>query len=206
MGSEEKKEKKDGVERTMTTAEAQAKGLRVFVAGIPWKLTEETLWRDFEECGIIEDLFLMKDHEGVSRGKAFITFKDKAGADAALKFDATDYGGRTIYVKVGEAKKKKLEEEEKPKPAPRPAPLDKKAFPIEKPEGCRSICIKNIGEATESDVRALLDGCKIQSVRIVIDRVTGQPRGICFVDFRPGFDVDQAMEFNGEELNGTRSR
>lgn len=189
-----------GVERTRTTAQAQADGLRVFVAGVAWHLKEETLWRDFEECGAIEDLFLMKDQQGNSRGRAFITFRDKAAVEAALLFDSTEYGGRTIYVKVGEPKREKQKPEERPVKEEKPKPAGEKSFPVAKPEGCMAICMKNIGDATESDVRSFLDGCKIQSVRIVIDRTTGESRGIAFVDFSPGFDVDKAMEFNGEAI------
>ena len=38
-------------------------------------------------------------------------------------------------------------------------------------------------EATETDVRKFLTGCEIQSIRIVYDRATGEPRGVAFVDF-----------------------
>jgi len=76
--------------------------LRVFVAGIPWKIDEDVVRRDFEECGAVEDIFLLKDEQGYSRGRAFITFRDSAAVEAALKFDSTSYGGRQIFVKVAE--------------------------------------------------------------------------------------------------------
>merc|ERR1712194_678500 len=73
----------------------------------------------------------------------------------------------------------------------------------EKPAGCKSVCLKNIGDATEEDVRTLLKKCEhIQSVRLVFDRTTGQPRGIAFVDFTEEADVDIAMKKNGKELGG----
>merc|ERR1711972_1020356 len=41
-------------------------------------------------------------------GIAFIKYTDEKGMDAAIKFDNTDYGGRTIYVvKAGEGGKGK---------------------------------------------------------------------------------------------------
>merc|ERR1719188_1315262 len=46
--------------------------------------------------------------EGRPRGIAFITFKDEAAVEAALKFHETDYGGRTISVrKAGDRPKGK---------------------------------------------------------------------------------------------------
>merc|ERR1719277_1650832 len=38
--------------------------------------------------------------EGRPKGIAFIQFKDKAACDEAIKFDNTDYGGRTIFVRM----------------------------------------------------------------------------------------------------------
>ena len=80
------------VQRTRTTAEATAAGLRLFVAGISWKVDEDQLRKDFAACGILEDLFLMRNpSSGESKGKAFLTFRDKAGADAALAMHNTEY-------------------------------------------------------------------------------------------------------------------
>merc|ERR1712118_284445 len=45
----------------------------------------------------------MGNEEGRPKGIAFIKFTTQEGMDAALKFDNTDYGGRTINVsKAGE--------------------------------------------------------------------------------------------------------
>merc|ERR1712217_531166 len=60
--------------------------------------TEETLRKDFSECGEIEKMNLPLNDEGKPRGIAFITYKTKEGVDAALKFDGDDYGGRTLKV------------------------------------------------------------------------------------------------------------
>jgi len=197
------------VVRTRSTAQATAEGLRVFVAGVPWKIGEDTLRRDFEECGLVEDLFLLKDTNGQSRGRCFITFREQEAVAAALKYDNTEYGGRTIYVKLAEGKPGAAPATEKPakdtpktKPVPKASANSSKSFPEAKPDGCVSLCLKGIGEATEADVRKLLKGCCLQSVRIVTDRATGQPRGIAFVDFSETGEVDKAMKFNGELLNG----
>merc|ERR1719356_2221383 len=40
------------------------------------------------------------NEEGKPRGFAFIDFEAKEGVEAALKFDQTDYGGRTIAVAI----------------------------------------------------------------------------------------------------------
>lgn len=73
---------------------------------------------------------------------------------------------------------------------------------VKKPEGCVSLCLKGIGSAGEKEIRKFLKGCSVQAVRVVIDRATGESRGIAFVDFTSTEDVDKAMAFSGVELSG----
>jgi len=73
--------------------------LTVFVRGLPWSTDEETLKKDFGECGEIERLSLPLNEEGQPKGIAFVQYKEEKGVEEALKFDDTDYGGRTINVR-----------------------------------------------------------------------------------------------------------
>merc|ERR1712031_131924 len=70
----------------------------VFVRGLPFAATEEALKKDFAECGEIVSLRMPLNDEGSCRGIAFIKYSDKEGMDKAIKFNETDYGGRTISV------------------------------------------------------------------------------------------------------------
>merc|ERR1712066_956284 len=69
----------------------------VFVRGLPFATTEEALKKDFAECGEIVSLRMPLNDEGSCRGIAFIKYSDKESCDKAIKFNETDYGGRTIY-------------------------------------------------------------------------------------------------------------
>merc|ERR1711897_107722 len=77
--------------------------LRVIIKNIPLTIEEETLRRDFEECGAIKNSKLLTDRDGRSRGMAFITFADESGYFAALKYNSTDYGGKRLVVKRAES-------------------------------------------------------------------------------------------------------
>merc|ERR1712048_1123788 len=80
-------------------------GNTVFVRGLPFGTTEDVLKKDFAECGEIDTLRMPLNDEGQCKGIAFIKYKSKEGCDKAKEFDATDYGGRTIYVSMaGEGK------------------------------------------------------------------------------------------------------
>lgn len=70
----------------------------VAVRGLPFSTTPEQLRKDFGECGEVVNFKLLYNEEGKVRGSAFIAYKDAEGMRKAMKFNETDYGGRTIYV------------------------------------------------------------------------------------------------------------
>jgi len=89
---------KDGKSKHQQNSE-----LTAFVRGLPFTTEEEALRKDFAECGTIVHLKVPKNEEGGSKGIAFIEFENTEGFEAAMKFDGTEYGGRTINVqKAGE--------------------------------------------------------------------------------------------------------
>lgn len=79
--------------------------LRVFVAGIPWKVQEDELKKYFQTCGDVQNVKILLNEEQKPKGCAFITFKTPEGAKAALKEDGNkeQFRGRTL--KVERAKK-----------------------------------------------------------------------------------------------------
>merc|ERR1711953_378675 len=76
------------------------KEFEIFVGGLPFATTEDALKKDFAECGEIVSLRLPLNDEGNARGIAFIEYIDKESCDKALKFHETEYGGRTLTVKM----------------------------------------------------------------------------------------------------------
>merc|ERR1719157_365483 len=69
----------------------------VFVRGLPFATTEESLTKDFAECGEIVSLRMPLNDEGSCKGIAFIKYSTKEGNDKAIEFNETDYGGRQIF-------------------------------------------------------------------------------------------------------------
>merc|ERR1719253_2530339 len=69
----------------------------VFVRGLPFAATEESLTKDFSECGELVSLRMPLNEEGACKGFCFIKYSNKEGMDKAMAFNETDYGGRTIY-------------------------------------------------------------------------------------------------------------
>merc|ERR1711920_533040 len=78
----------------------------VFVRGLPFSTSEEAIKKDFGECGEIVNFKLPLNEEGLPKGICFIKYAREDGVNAALKFNNTDYGGRTILVLKSESQGK----------------------------------------------------------------------------------------------------
>jgi len=86
------------------TKEPMAK--KLFVGGLAWATTDESLREAFEEFGEVRDAKVIMDREtGKSRGFGFITMDDDAEADEAMeRMNNASLDGRTI--KVDEARER----------------------------------------------------------------------------------------------------
>jgi RNA recognition motif-containing protein len=57
--------------------------------------------------------------------------------------------------------------------------------------------------ATEADVRSLFERHgKVDSVKLINDRETGKPRGLCFVDMGPDEAQAAVLALNGFQMGG----
>jgi len=206
-----KKSKKEKLDAAEVTAEASTKetatsddsangNLRLFVGGIAWVVDEETLRKDFSECGEIADLKLVMDREtGKSKGIAFITMADKVGYAAALKFDGTDYAGRKLSVdkSTSEGKGSGKGKDGKGK--------GKGKAPSEKPVGCTSVVVKGMSyDVASDDLQKCFQNCANgpTNIKLFTDRATGKSLGMAFVDFDDEAAIDEAMKLSGTNLKG----
>lgn len=79
---------------------------KLFVGGLSWSTTDETLREAFERFGAVSDAKVITDREtGRSRGFGFVTFADAASASAAMsEMDGANLHGRVIKVNEAEDK------------------------------------------------------------------------------------------------------
>lgn len=69
---------------------------KLFVGGVSWETTEESLKEHFGKYGTVLASAIAKDRvTRSSRGFAFITFSDASGVELALQ-DSHEIGGRTV--------------------------------------------------------------------------------------------------------------
>lgn len=58
---------------------------KLFVRGLPWETTDESLREEFQKYGELDEASVARDRKtGKSKGYGFVTFKHKAAADRAL--------------------------------------------------------------------------------------------------------------------------
>ncbi|OAP63547.1 hypothetical protein AYL99_02774 [Fonsecaea erecta] len=73
---------------------------KLFIGGLAWHTTDETLHEGFQKFGKVEEAVVVKDRDtNRSRGFGFVRFATKAEADEALqRMNNTEFDGRLIRV------------------------------------------------------------------------------------------------------------
>ncbi|KAI4099688.1 MAG: hypothetical protein LQ339_005853 [Xanthoria mediterranea] len=79
---------------------ALEEGREIHVVNLHWDVTEKELASAFSRYGRIEKTRIPTDVSGKSKGYAFVSFKSKKEADAALDLDKTKFMGRTMTVEI----------------------------------------------------------------------------------------------------------
>ena len=118
--------REDGRERTYFRFEGQAggrggggrqraaPGTRLFVGGLPREVGTDELRDLFKSHGDMTDCIVLTDDAGVNRGFGFVTYAEKAMAEAAIKaLDGHRINGRRIGVRDADDDKKKGRKERK---------------------------------------------------------------------------------------------
>lgn len=75
---------------------------RLFVGGLAWGTTDDSLREAFAEYGTVVDAKVITDrYSGRSRGFGFVSFETAAQAEAAMQqMDGRSVDGRTVRVNV----------------------------------------------------------------------------------------------------------
>ena len=86
---------------------------KLFVGNINWNASSEDLQNIFSEYGELEEVVLVKDEQGRSKGFGFITFVNEADAQTAMKaLQNFEIDGRPLF--INEARPKEDSRERKP--------------------------------------------------------------------------------------------
>ncbi|XP_034687431.1 UBP1-associated protein 2A-like [Vitis riparia] len=184
----------DFVDSVRRLADADPAHRKIFVHGLGWDTTAETLTSVFGKYGEIEDCKAVSDKiSGKSKGYAFILFKHRSGARKALKQPQKKIGNRMTSCQLASAG-----------PVPAPPPV----VPPVSEYTQRKIFVSNV--SSEIDPQKLLEFFakfgEIEEGPLGLDKSTGKPKGFALFVYKSIESSRRALEephkiFEGHTLH-----
>ncbi|CCJ29521.1 unnamed protein product [Pneumocystis jirovecii] len=141
----------------------------MFIGGLNWETTDESLRAYFEQFGEVTECNVMRDSStGRSRGFGFLTFKDPKCVN-------------TVMVKEHYLDGKIID--------------PKRAIPREEQEKTAKMFVGGVSQdCTEDEFREFFSAFgRVIDATLMIDKDTGRPRGFGFVTFESDAAVENAM-------------
>ncbi|XP_056610276.1 heterogeneous nuclear ribonucleoprotein A3 isoform X1 [Triplophysa dalaica] len=157
---------------------------KLFIGGLSFETTEESLLAHFEQWGKLTDCVVMRDPGSKrSRGFGFVTYSCGVEVDAAMEARPHKVDGRVVEPK------RAVSREDSNKPG---AHLTVK-----------KIFVGGIKEDTEEyHIREYFERYgKIETIDIMEERSTGKKRGFCFVTFDDHDTVDKIVAQKYHTIN-----
>uniref|UniRef100_A0A3Q0SUP1 Heterogeneous nuclear ribonucleoprotein A1 pseudogene 48 n=1 Tax=Amphilophus citrinellus TaxID=61819 RepID=A0A3Q0SUP1_AMPCI len=157
---------------------------KLFIGGLSFETTEESLRAHFEQWGTLTDCVVMRDPNSKrSRGFGFVTYSSVREVDEAMKARPHKVDGRVVEPK------RAVSREDSNKPG---AHLTVK-----------KIFVGGIKEDTEEyHIREYFEKYgKIECIDIMEERSTGKKRGFCFVTFDDHDTVDKIVAQKFHTIN-----
>ncbi|XP_061163596.1 RNA-binding protein Musashi homolog Rbp6-like isoform X8 [Saccostrea cucullata] len=155
---------------------------KMFIGGLSWQTTVESLKDHFGRFGEIKEAMVMKDPTTKrSRGFGFVTYKDVASVDTCLENGPHILDNKTVDPKVAFPRKAQ----------PKMVTRTKKIF------------VGGLSAATTvEDVKNYFSQYgKIEDAMLMFDKTTNRHRGFGFVTFEVEDVVDKVCEIHFHEIN-----
>ena len=155
----------------------------VYCEGLRYDEAEDDVRAFFEAHGAIKELRLPRYQDsGRLRGYGHVEYESATSAAAALKASGSSLGGRYVTIQPSKAKDQATR-------TPRP-----------RPDGCRTIFVKNLPYDIPSDAlrRSFEKFGKINDVRLAVHNHTQRQKGFGYVTFVKEAAAEAAVRGQGE--------
>uniref|UniRef100_J3KYL0 RRM domain-containing protein n=1 Tax=Oryza brachyantha TaxID=4533 RepID=J3KYL0_ORYBR len=184
-------------------ADADPAQRKIFVHGLGWDATSETLTEAFSPYGEIEDLRVVTDRAtGKCKGYGFILFSRRSGARAALREPQKKIGNRTTacqLASVGPVPPGGMPNI----PAPTAAPAQLVLPPVSEYTQ-RKIFVSNVGADIDPQ-KLLLFFSKygeIEEGPLGLDKATGKPKGFALFVYKTLEGAKKALQEPHKQFEG----
>mmetsp|Transcript_802 Transcript_802/g.1513 ORF Transcript_802/g.1513 Transcript_802/m.1513 type:complete len:318 (-) Transcript_802:32-985(-) len=158
-----------------------------FLTGLPFMATESHVATHFSSVGDCRVSMLWDDAKGRSSGKAFVTFNSAEAALRAATYNGTKIQNRWITVRLCE---------------PREGSKKVDVGPGTRPEDCYTAIVTCDTSVSEASLWKFFEDCEVSGIKRMLDKETGEFRGMAFLDFEDGSMVDKAVKKSGSKIKG----
>ncbi|PSS01837.1 UBP1-associated protein like [Actinidia chinensis var. chinensis] len=172
-------------EEIKSVASADPVHRKLFVRGLAWNTTSETLYAAFQEHGEIEEgAVIMDKATGKSRGYGFITYKDMESAQSALKAPSKLVDGRMAVCNLACES------------------LSSTSVPPDQAQ--RKLYIGGLSPDTTSEMLLFFFGRhgEIEEGSVAYDKDTNKSRGFGFITYKTVEAAKKAMDDPQKTLGG----
>ncbi|GAA5815861.1 hypothetical protein MFLAVUS_009377 [Mucor flavus] len=164
-------EKEEGEDKTFVTSAANQDEGKMFIGGLNWETTDESLRQYFSKFGPVLDCTVMRDPTTQrSRGFGFLTMKENSDIDKIVSQADHQLDGKKID--------------------------PKRAIPRDEQDKTEKIFVGGISpDVNEEEFREFFTqfGTVIDAT-LMMERDTGRPRGFGFVTFETSNGVEEALK------------
>ncbi|KAJ3693762.1 hypothetical protein LUZ60_009242 [Juncus effusus] len=188
---------KDVLDQVRRAADMDPTQRKVFVHGLGWDTTTETLTSAFASYGEIEDLKVVMDkNTGKCKGYGFVLFSKRTGAKAALKEPQKKIGNRTAACQLASVG---------PTSSNPATPGSQGPTPSNQSEYTqRKIFVSNVGP--DVDPQKLLQFFKqfgeIEEGPLGLDKSTGKPKGFALFVYKSVDGARKALREPHKKFEG----
>ncbi|KAG6610209.1 UBP1-associated protein 2C [Phytophthora cinnamomi] len=165
---------------------SEAPDRTLYVASLSKKTTRDTLRKEFGKFGDVESAYVKWNREtNESKGCGYVKFREKTGADSALKAPTIKIDGNDIVLVIASTQKKHRTSDDL----------------------ARSLFVGNISKSktTANTLRETFEQFgDVESTIVVRDKNTDESKGFGFVTFREKAGVDNAMKTPTIMLHGNK--
>uniref|UniRef100_A0A803LTC6 RRM domain-containing protein n=2 Tax=Chenopodium quinoa TaxID=63459 RepID=A0A803LTC6_CHEQI len=185
----------DVASRIRKVADEDTVHRKIFVHGLGWDTTADTLRSAFSQYGDIEDCKAVTDKiSGKSKGYGFILFKSRSGARKALEMPQKRIGGRMTACQLA---------------AVGPVPTTTAAAVVQPQQPMseytqRKIYVSNVSADIDPQKLTAYFGKfgEIEEGPLGLDKQTGKPKGFCLFVYRSVESAKKALEEPHKHFEG----